>query len=370
MQNIFVNSIYIIVSEIVIMVAIAIFIISRRSIKNNRMAGESESEGSSLDPLQRYLSCLLDEEQRTISEKRAMAGSDKTLDSVFSIRGGFLRLEKHAIENCQGDFRNLWGELRKGYKKFLVYQDQRVSGYIKKLDLCKVRIASLEKFKALFFDIKDKILSMKLVNDGLTREISRLVPADQRSAELERLLNEMQQEKSVIEGKLSDIEAELTIQAQAMYSDTVNITDTVAGNDAVNPGLAGGLNQTVERVGVSAEKVKALLKVQNAQIMELKAMAQQPASPARDDLIEKVVQRLEEKNFEMSNIISVLNEENEFMQSELDAAVVQGTNVEKYTSKIVKLRAELDEKDAAFMRLEEQYAVMEVQYLELFEKNK
>lgn len=313
-----------------------------------------------------YLAALNVELDKTRTMKRKyIIGQDDNQADYFDARVSILSLEKTIMENSAGDEDKYWLEVSRLYGEYLLYVGGDTANLQRQVDRLKLRLDSMEKFKSLFFDLREHFQSIQAVNDVMTRELARVSTEHSEFDELMILLEKTREEKLLLVEKLDALENVLTEIAD--FGDDARFESS----DAVNSKSGADLGASAGRISSGVDQVRKILDTQSNEIMRLIQVNNQLEDKAtKGMLLENILREMDGRNKEMSSIIQILEDENEYLNAQLTAAVSRGDVVDNLGLETVTLRAELDVSRHEVDDLEEKYAMLEVKYLEVYEQLK
>ncbi len=284
---------------------------------------------------------------------------------LVEIRLAFLRAERKAVEKAGADEDRLWALLEEGLKPLLPDEQQEGEAKSKRVESLRLqlrsyeqRLANLEQFRTLFFDLKSQLATSSARSEKLQTEVRLAVPVEEQSPELKALLEELEHENRQLNEQLEHVEE--------VFSDILHeVKEPVAVSDESIAGKMSGIDKGVEQI-------RYIVVAQEQRITELSAMLEEKEIVLADrEQLQQMLEGLREANQEMESVISVLEEENRFLQEHISALLKQELDEdESYQQQIEALRKRQEEEHAAYIALSEKFAAMEKAYLQLYEENR
>lgn len=370
--------VFIIFIEIVLVILLIAFILIW---KTRRRALALETEKSPVtDDWFTLLTQNINETKSRINELRDLGQHTTDEFHALGIRLKVLTAENE-VETTNGPqtvprlqdliptYSNLISGLKKSYltkespssKELIKILKQRILNF-------ESRVQSLEKFKTLFNKLKSEFNKIESHNLELNNQINNNIPQDKQSEELKKLLLETQKEKSELHKQLEFVEHEF----EALLSNFNDIKASTEDNvpeknmEAEKNNLATSMNS----INGNVDNIKNVILNQESKIKELNQEIQE-LSLKVDDLsrLEQISNELASKNEEMSNVIAVFEDENDFLQKQIQEILTQEHKRDmKKNETIEKLEREAVDLENKCLEMEKKYTEIEKEYAAITEE--
>ncbi len=363
-------SIYLVLEALILVSAYAVYLyMTNRRLLARQHADAAQRPAETL-AIDRYTALLQEEILRAEAKLARLAteeSSDPQLNNIIETRLSFLRGEREAIDNSGLDEEKFWTLISDRLKPFVPAEDtpgetanEHQSALIEalqsRIQAYATRVANLEQFKDQFFAIKDKYANTRELNGRLHAEIERALPEDEQSPELKETLQELRQQNAHLESQLGLVEHEFN----AIIANLCTATDR---SDLPKPEL--GITNSVDSIGEGVGRIKHVIAGQEQKIKALNGMLSElELELAEQDRIKDALEELQAKHGELSNVIGIVQEENNFLQEQFSTLLKQELEKDRQSSaSIERLHQELNEQVRAYADLENRYAAMEREYL-------
>ncbi|MBI3563363.1 MAG: hypothetical protein HY080_16790 [Gammaproteobacteria bacterium] len=210
-----------------------------------------------------------------------------------------------------------------------------------KLSIAEQRIKNLERFRDLFFDIKDKLGTMLTTQGNVSAQVQQLQLSDTDSAELKRALEKLAKEKEALEQHLKQVEIELDLLMD-------NRRDHPDAN-AVDINATSIIQQQQEEIGKLIQAV-ADLEVEAAMLQR----------------VQKSLNLINASADELSTAIDVLQDENQFLTEQIQSLLKEQMESDnRYLQEIHDLKQQTAALESRHMELEKKHTKLETEYLKL-----
>ncbi len=196
-----------ILETFVLLGALLVFLVWRNRVLKRRLVATAETGEGDADPIQVWL-----EKERTLTQARLDQVGDNTpeaqhLKAACEFRQRVLDGERQVRASAR-DEKLYWQHVSNYYdninKGFLA----QVHELEERLRLQQERIDNLEGFKEQVFRLSEKLQASRQTILKLDEELQKLLPAENRSAELETLLQGLADEKTQLEEQMKLVENE------------------------------------------------------------------------------------------------------------------------------------------------------------------
>jgi len=185
----------------------SVFFVWRNRVLKRRLSTTANTDDSNKDPVQAWL-----EKELTLTQTRLEQVGDNTpeaqhLKAACEFRQRVLDGERQVRTNAN-DEKLYWQHVSDYYdninKGFLA----QIHELENRLRLQQERIDNLEGFKKQVFKLSEKLQASRQTILKLDEELQKLLPAENRSAELEALLQGLTNEKTQLEEQIKLVENE------------------------------------------------------------------------------------------------------------------------------------------------------------------
>ena len=285
-----------------------------------------------------------------LGEPTSTADADARQRQLLETRLVFLRAERKAADGPPEQFQ---ARLEEGLAPFLGGDGESllVQSLRSQVQACEKRLSNLERFKDLFFELKGRLADSQERGEQLQMEVSRVVPESEQSPLLKNLLDGLKTENEQLNQQLDQVdEALAAILRQAERH-------VEANGDGVNASITG-IDAGVERirnvVQAQQRRIAELAELVSARDMELEQKAP----------LESLLEEVRASNEELNTVVSVLQEENDFLQVQISMLLKQELEKEKERERVL---AETAKSQAD---LKQRFAAMEKEYLLVYEENR
>ncbi len=345
---------------------------ARRLAMRLRCPPGETGDGSPLDD---YVD-LLQSEILKAEARLAHLAQDKAADPdekrLIETRLAFLRAERRAIDTSGNDEESFWTKIADGLAPLLPQSGNDADSTAEaprstvleslqtQIDAYKARIANLEQFKDRFFELKAKLADSHALNEQVHTEVEKIIPAAEQPPELAGAMARLRQENSDLTAELARVEEEFAaLMRNAQAAET--------RQNATN----ADLNQASGQLERSLDRVKQILVTKEEQISALQGLVNELQLELKEkERLQAAIDDLAAQNKELDNVVTILQDENNFLQQQISALLKEELEKEeKQVRRIQGLQEELDEQIRAFAELEKKYAAMEQEYLAMYEEN-
>jgi len=280
--------------------------------------------------------------------------------SIVEMRLRFLKAEQRAVDQAGADEDRLWGVLAKLLSPLLPGKEDSESSLIESLRLqlraYEKRMANMERFRDLFFDMKRQLAENNARGEQLQVEVCRAVPAEEQSPELKTLLSNLEQENRQMSEQLENVEDAFTDILQQVSAPVGTDGDSIAG--------------TLSGIDRGVENIRTIIATQEKRITELAALLREQEAELTDkEKLELTLKSVEESNQELETVIAVIEEENQFLQEQISMLLTQELERNRKDAEEKEaLRKQQEAQQAAYAELADKFATMEREYLQMYEE--
>ena len=305
------------------------------------------------------------EEQITETERREAAAGQHQGDAVpaalFEQRAAWLRAELEAWRAVEAAGRDFWvvyqgpaggGRTRPGGGRNR--ERQRERQLARQLEAAQKRLANLEKFRDLFFDMQSKLENSRSINLRLREAVDRHVPVEQRPGELRELLEHLEDENRKLAGEMQAIESVLD---EMLRAGAEQMPKEPGSADLA--ALSSGIGQRLLVLRRNYVRQAELIDELRAQLQE--ATGLDAGRPVRE-----LIEELESAQLDLKQQVIRLEEENAFLANQISMLLRQELETEQeFEQEKALLEEELEKTRQALARSEDQVAELERRLLEL-----
>jgi len=291
----------------------------------------------------------------------ARLGDDETSRDqrrLLEMHLAWLKAERKAVEQAGEDEDRRWDILQEELAPLLpgeIQKSDEGKAQVEALHLrvrsYEQRLANLEKFRTLFFELKSQLADSSVRNEKLHTEVRRSVPVEEQSPELKKLLEELENENRQLNDQIEHVED--------VFEDIIH--------HATEPMEAGSENIAGKLSGIDrgVESIRNIIVRQEARIGELVSMVTEKDIALSDrEQLQQMLEELREANQEMETVISVLGEENTFLQEQISTLLTQELGKDE------EYRQKLEKQEEAYAELSDKFSAMEKEYLQMYEENR
>ena len=232
------------------------------------------------------------------------------------------------------------GQPATGTKQILAPPDLKELGVIKeKLALSEQRVKNLERFRELFFDLKDRVATLMEHQQQMNQHMLEAGLPLQEQKALMAAFDKLKKEKEVLQQHLQQVEDEL---------DILMVTPGVdSPKEKESPSAAHVIHDQQAKIGKLIQEIADL---------EVEAAA--------GHRIQTAINQINEQSDELSIAIEVLQDENQFLNDQVQTLLQQqGPQDPQVSEEIDLLTSQLAEKQQAYDELYKKHIRLEQEYL-------
>jgi DNA repair exonuclease SbcCD ATPase subunit len=240
----------------------------------------------------------------------------------------------------QGLDQNDHGQHATVTKQILAPPDLKDLGVIKeRLALSEQRVKNLERFRELFFDLKDRVATLMEHQQQMNQHMLEAgLPLEEQKA-LMAAFDKLKKEKEVLEQHLQQVEDELDILMVTPDVDSLKAKES--------PSAAHVIHDQQAKIGKLIQEIADL---------EVEA--------ATGHRIQTTINQLNEQSDELSIAIEVLQDENQFLNEQVQTLLQQqNPQGDQVNKEIDLLTSQLAEKQHAYDELYKKHVRLEQEYL-------
>ena len=309
------------------------------------------------------------EDQIEETERRKAAAAQHQGGTVpvalFERRAGCLRAELEAWRAVEDEGRDFWAvysgpeglaRIRetRSLEQSLQREREREQQLVRQLEAAQKRLANLEKFRELFFEMKTQLENSRSINARLRDAVDRHVPVEQRPGELRELLQHLEEENRKLAGEMEAVESALD---EMLRVGSERLTEEPGSVDLA--ALSSGIGQRLLVLRRNYVRQAELIHALPTQLQE--ATGLDAGKPVRE-----LIEELEETQLELRQQVVRLEEENEFLATQISMLLRQELETEQeHDQEKALLEEQLAKAREALTRSENQVAELERRLLEL-----
>ncbi len=231
---------------------------------------------------------------------------------------------------------------------------ERERHLVQQLEAAQKRLANLEKFRELFFEMKAQLENSRSINVRLREAVDRHVPVEQRPGELRELLEHLEEENRKLAGEMEAVESALDEMLRAGPEQMTAESGTM-DLAALSSGIGQRLLVLRRNYARQAELIDAL----RTQLQE--ATGLDAGKPARE-----LIEELEAAQLDLKQQVVRLEEENDFLATQISMLLRQELETEQeHEQEKALLEEALDKARQALTRSENEVVELERKLLEL-----
>ena len=218
--------------------------------------------------------------------------------------------------------------------------DLKQLGIIKeKLALAEQRVKNLERFRDLFFELKDRVATLMQHQHDMHEDMQAAGLPLEEQMTLIASFEKLKQEKATLEQHLQQVEAELDVLMEGPKQPPDLIVEDLSA--------ASVIQQQQVKIGKLIQEIADL---------ELEAVA--------GHRIQTAINQINHQSDDLTAAIEVLQDENQFLNDHIQALLKQQQEKDQQLEhEIDLLTSQLAEKQQAFDGLYEKHARLESEYL-------
>jgi chromosome segregation ATPase len=312
-----------VLAEIALLLGVATGFLLRKNSALNRRLTERASNADGVERFASIESGYLPYLEKQIIDTRARlelseteSGDDNGLSDALHRRMQLLAAEKKVTELCNDYPKARWEHVLENYRvepqpepesEQLPPETDAESdstaddnGNDDPLQQAQQRIRSLEVFRDHFFQMKQQLGELEVSRQKLAAQLDSLLPAAERSQELQDLIDTLNRQKDALEEKAARLGAQ---------------ADDLSGDAGSAPG--DKVVSEVERV----TQLHGMLGEQGHLITSMKRIIKQVKAEPQAELIaelEKQLRTLDRRYQEASTCIEIMEQQNQRLQDKID----------------------------------------------------
>lgn len=250
-------------------------------------------------------------------------------------------------------------------------KDELIRSMQERIENYEARLGNLETFKQMFFDLKQKLNESQELNQQFHDEITRTIPVEMQSPEMQAMLERLREENTALEEQLQHVEKQLyIIMHHAGHTTTTGGKDHGAEPETSKQRL-DSMSDVAMHIETEMTQIRDIISNQKRKISELTSHIDELQLEVNEkDHIKRELVKLADRNEEMNRVLDVLEEENTFLQEQISALLRQELrDSERSKENLSEYENQLLAKEKALNALEKKYTDMEQEYLTVYNEN-
>lgn len=246
-------------------------------------------------------------------------------------------------------------------------RDELIQSLQERVEQYDSRVANLETFKGMFFELKQKLSDSQELNLQVHEEITRTIPVEMQSPEMQGMLERLREENSSMGEMLEYVDKQLrSIMLQAGVPNRSGMPSQSSGKAG-----ADSMSSMVMHIESEMAQVRDIIAGQKSRINELTLQIDSLQLELNDkNRLRQALQQLGKKNADMAQAMERLEQENRFLQEHISTLHSQELLItEQSREKLREFENQLLLKEKKINELERKYAEMEAQYLAVHNEN-
>jgi predicted nuclease with TOPRIM domain len=357
---------------IVLMVMMALLYQQNRRLQRALGSGVGRAESVATD-WHEFLQTQINRTRSRLTQLSSDGVSSPASLRLLQLRLRLLEAERAAWDRSTPDHELFWDTLLQNLPAppddegatALVIKDELIQSLQERVQQYVLRVENLETFKTMFFDLKQKLGESQELNTQFHDEITRTIPTEMQSPEMQEMLQRLREENTSLEELLQHVNDQLrSIMAQA------GVTGSADGRKPRDASL-DGMSNVVMHIESEMAQIRDIVRNQKNRINELNLEIDNLQLEVNDkEHLKRKLQELARKNEELSSSMEHMEGENKFLQEQISTLLSQELfTAEQGKEKIREYETQLLAKEKALNELERKYAAMEEQYLSVFNEN-
>ncbi|VAW76426.1 hypothetical protein MNBD_GAMMA14-2225 [hydrothermal vent metagenome] len=360
--------------ELALVLGIAVFVLNRKrkqlQTQLQQLSTEPPAEPETFDSIASgylpYLEKLILESRQQLESGESKEEPDSVLIAALNYRLSLLEAEMKVTERSNDYPENHWQHVVELFAPPEAHEpepepepeDEPESEGDDPLIKAQARIKSLEKFRDHFFSMKKQLEALEASKQKLADQLETLLPEAERSEELQSLLDTMNTQRDRLQDELAQLESQSDELSRAA-SKNIPGEDELQRIEADSEEKASELTEQIDK--------------QKKKIFELHHLVDDlHLESEKTEALQAKIDQFELANRDMNMCIQVLEEENQFLQGQIQSLLKLSEDQSVYDAtgpqQLESLQAQLEEKDEQIKTLEEKYTAMEKEYLTLYEE--
>jgi len=353
-----------------------------------------------LDEPSDWIGEQLERTEARLAELRMVDKQDQDEGYFSDLRRQFLVIERQAAILGAGDENRFWRTLAEELAAVLprpdkpvqdeslekmpdiedvpdpVSEGREVTHLKNRLSIYEERVANLERFKELFFDIKPRLEQQEILVERLQSELTEALDQGGEVTMLQATIEQLAYEKSDLQERVAEMSnalAELPIAQNAggpIESGTP--PENLASEPSVEPESPAGSSR-IEAVGETGRlmsedvaRMREMVGGQEARIRELNTLVGDLRLEVDDkSRLEQICSDLEGRVSDLRGQAESMEQENQFLLEQISSLLKQELiKDEQFATELQRIEERMAGKETDYRELEARYADLERQYLE------
>lgn len=355
---------------IVLMVITGLLYHQNRRLQRALGSGLGQAETAATD-WHEFLQTQINRTRSRLTQLSTDGVSSPASLRLLQLRLRLLEAERAAWDRSTPDHEIFWDTLLQNLPPppddegatALAVKEELIRSLQERVQQYVLRVENLETFKTMFFDLKQKLGESQELNTQFHDEITRTIPVEMQSPEMQDMLERLREENTSLEELLQHVDQQLrSIMSQAGVASH--------GQDQRKASL-DGMSGMVMHIESEMAQIRDIITGQKTRIGELTLQVDNLQLEVNDrDHLKRKLQALAKRNMEVDKAMDKLEQENRFLQEQISTLLSQELlSAEQTKEKIREYEIQLLTKEKALNELERKYAAMEEQYLSVFNEN-
>lgn len=360
---------------IVLMVITGLLYFQNRRLQRV-LGGEAGRADSTATDWHEFLQAQINRTRTRLAQLSTDGISSPASIRLLQLRLRLLEAERQAWDRSTPEHEIFWDTLLQALPAppedegatAIAARDELIQSLQERVEQYDSRVTNLETFKGMFFELKQKLSDSQELNLQVHEEITRTIPVEMQSPEMQGMLERLREENSSMGEMLEYVDKQLrSIMLQAGVPNRSGMPPQTQGKAG-----ADGMSSMVMHIESEMAQVRDIIAGQKSRINELTLQIDSLQLELNDkNRLKQALQQLGKKNADMSQAMERLEQENRFLQEHISTLHSQELLItEQSREKLKEFENQLLLKEKKINELERKYAEMEAQYLSVHNENK
>ncbi|BCO31582.1 hypothetical protein TspCOW1_16850 [Thiohalobacter sp. COW1] len=363
--------------EIIIVLMVIVGVLYRQNQRLQRALGSGlgGEAGATATDWSEFLQAQINRTRTRLGQMSSDGVSSPAGIRLLQLRLRLLEAERAAWDRSTPDHELFWDTLLQALPSppgddtasAIAVREELIQSLQERVEQYGNRVENLETFKTMFFDLKQKLSDSQELNLQVHEEITRTIPVEMQSPEMQQMLERLRAENISMGEMLEHVDKQLrSIMLQAGVSNRSGLPPRPEDKGAVE-----SMSDMVMHIESEMAQVRDIIVGQKSRINELMLEIDSLQLELNDkNRLRQALQQLARKNADMAQTMDRLEQENRFLQEHISILHSQELfAAEQSSEKIREFENQLLAKEKALNALERKYAAMEEQYLSVFNEN-
>ncbi|RRQ21270.1 coiled-coil domain-containing protein [Thiohalobacter thiocyanaticus] len=359
---------------IVLMVIAGLLYFQNRRLQR-ALGGEAGQADSTATDWHEFLQAQINRTRTRLAQLSTDGVSSPASIRLLQLRLRLLEAERRAWDRSTPEHEIFWDTLLQALPAppedesatAIAARDELIQSLQERVEQYDSRVANLETFKGMFFELKQKLSDSQELNLQVHEEITRTIPVEMQSPEMQDMLERLREENSSMGEMLEYVDKQLrSIMLQAGVPNRSGMPPQTTGKTN-----ADSMSNMVMHIESEMAQVRDIIAGQKSRINELTLQIDSLQLELNDkNRLKQALQQLGRKNADMNQAMDRLEQENRFLQEHISTLHSQELLItEQNREKLKEFENQLLLKEKKINELERRHAEMEAQYLSVHNEN-